>query len=246
MKISERFFQLENEWNVVHLPIRPNGFGIYILGDRSHFVDDETSFWLQHLGRNQLLNTLRNEGYTIFHSNLFGRNWGSSHAVTLSKQLYHLVLKREILNEKVHILAEGMGGLTALQLMETMTDKIRSVAMLNPCLDLQAHLNQEKENKFFYKRLLKELSFAYEAEEKQIKEMSFPKPEDFNSNLPVRIWQRMNSTTFDHSFHSKKYEELRNKDQNQNPIDLIYHLADNPYRINQSIVKFFKEHEKKL
>ena len=34
MTITERFFQIETEWNVIHLPFKPNGFGILIIGDR--------------------------------------------------------------------------------------------------------------------------------------------------------------------------------------------------------------------
>ncbi len=35
MGITERYFQLGTEHNVIHLPYRPNGFGIFILGDRT-------------------------------------------------------------------------------------------------------------------------------------------------------------------------------------------------------------------
>lgn len=244
MIVTERFFQVDSEWNVVHLPTRPNGFGILILGDRSDFVDEKTSFWHQHHGRNQLIKELMNKGYTLFHSNLFGNNWGSPKAVTLAKQLYHLIMKKEILNQRIHILSDGMGSLTALQLMETMSDKIRSVAMLNPCLDLQAHLEKEKEHKFFYKRLVKELASAYNMDEKQVKHYQFPSIEHLTSQKPVRIWQRMNLNTYSPQIHSKRYEEIRR--QMKSPIQLIYHLGDNQYRINQSIIKFLKENEKVL
>ncbi|MGM7719561.1 alpha/beta fold hydrolase [Metabacillus sp. Hm71] len=244
MTITERFFQIETEWNVVHLPTRPNGFGILIIGDRSDFVDENSSFWHQHYGRNQLIKELMNEGYTLFHSNLYGSNWGSPRAVTMAKQLYHLIMKKEILNQRIHVLTEGMGGLTALQLMETMPDKIRSVAMMNPCLDLQAHLEKEKEHKFFYKRLMREISVAYEIDEKKIKSVHLPSMYDSTSNQPVRIWQRMNLATYSPKDHCKKYEEIRKK--SGSPIRLIYHLGENPYRINQSIIKFYKENERVL
>jgi hypothetical protein len=244
MKITERFFQLETEWNVVHLPTRPNGFGILILGDRSDFVDENSSFWHQHYGRNQLIEDLMNQGYTLFHSNLYGSNWGSPRAVTMAKQLYHLIMKKEILNKRVHLLTEGMGGLTALQLMEAIPDKIRSVAMLNPCLDLQAHLEKEKEHRFFYKRLVKEISTAYGVDEKNVQSLDKPSMHGLTSQKPVRIWQRMNISTYQPKDHSKKYEELRKN--MGSPIQLIYHLGDNPYRINRSIIKFYKENEKIL
>jgi hypothetical protein len=244
MCITERFFQIETEWNVVHLPKKPNGFGILILGDRSDFVEENSSFWHQHYGRNQLISELMNQGYTLFHSNLFGSNWGSPRAVTMAKQLYHLIMKKEILNQRVHLLTDGMGGLTALQLMELIPDKIRSVAMMNPCLDLQTHLIKEKENKFFYKRLLKEISLAYGIDAKKINTLNLPSMSNSTSKKPVRIWQKMNNSTYRSQDHSKKYEELRKK--MGSPIQLIYHLGDNPYRVNQSIIKFYKENEKVL
>ncbi|MDQ0232292.1 hypothetical protein [Metabacillus malikii] len=242
--ITERFFQLETEWNVVHLPYRPNGFGIFIIGDRSCFVEEQTSFWQQHYGRNQLMKDLKYHGYTLFQSNLYGCNWGSPDAVSMAKQLYHLMMKKEILNHRIHLLAEGMGALTALQLMEVMPEKIRSVAMMNPCLDLQAHLEKEKEHKFFYKQLVQEIAKAYHIDSKKVQTMKLPSMSEHTATLPVRIWQRMNSTVYSANDHCKKYESLR--ENLGSPIQLIYHIGDNPYRLNQSIIKFFKENEKIL
>lgn len=244
MKITERFFQLETEWNVVHLPTKPNGFGILILGDRTDFVEKNSSFWHQNYGRHQFIKDLMNKGYTLFHSNLYGCNWGSPRAVTMAKQLYHLILKKEILNQKIHILSEGMGGLTALQLMETVPDNIRSVAMLNPCLDLKVHLEKEREHKFFYKRLVKEISLAYGTDEKKLHSLNLPSMDNLTSHNPVQIWQRMNSYTYVPQDHCKRYEEVRNN--MGSPIQLIFHFGDNPYRTNQSIIKFYKENEKNL
>ena len=243
MTITERFFQIETEWNVIHLPFKPNGFGILIIGDRSDFVDETSSFWHQHYGRNQLISDLMKQGYTLFHSNLYGNHWGSPRSVTMAKQLYHLVMKKEILNQRIHLLIDGMGGLTGLQLMQEIPEKIRSVAMMNPCLDLQAHLENEKEHKFFYKRLIKEISAAYVVDPKIVSSLNLPTL-NTTSPIPVRIWQKTNSTIYSPQDHSKKYEEMRNKAEH--PIQLIYHLGDNLYRINQSIIRFFKENEKVL
>ena len=183
------------------------------------------------------------QGYTLFHSNLYGNHWGSPRSVTMAKQLYHLVMKKEILNQRIHLLIDGMGGLTGLQLMQEIPEKIRSVAMMNPCLDLQAHLENEKEHKFFYKRLIKEISAAYGVDPRIVSSLNLPTLNTI-SNIPVRIWQKTNSTVYSPQDHSKKYEEMRNKAEH--PIQLIYHLGDNLYRINQSIIRFFKENEKVL
>ncbi|WP_411334632.1 hypothetical protein ACK1LH_04940 [Metabacillus indicus] len=242
MGITKRFFQLDSEWSIIHYPYQPNGFGVYIFGDKTHFVDSQTSFWLQHYGRNQLLGVLLEAGYTVFTSNLYGANWGSPKAQQLAMRIYHIVMKKEILNERVHILCEGMGALVAKELMKS-SDKIRSAAMFNPCLNLSAHLEKERENKFFYKRLSREIALAYDKDPKEAGSMAFDESFD-TADIPVHIWQRMNSITYPYQDHSKMYEEHRSK--HGNPIDLTFHLADNQYRLHHSVVKFFKENEKNL
>ncbi len=49
--MESRNFQLDAEWNIVHYPEQPLGFGILIIGDERHFVDQNTSFWLQNEGK---------------------------------------------------------------------------------------------------------------------------------------------------------------------------------------------------
>jgi len=159
MSHIQRFFQLGNQWCVVHVPERPNGFGVLILGDQNHFVDEESSFWIQNNGRSIIINSFLDEGYTLFYSNLYGRHWGCPEAVSLTKRLNHVILKKEILNHRIHILAEGMGALVALQLMEGMGDNLRGVAMMNPCIDLRKHLIQEKEHNSFTNELLERLQW---------------------------------------------------------------------------------------
>lgn len=243
MGITKRLFQLESEWNIIHYPYKPNGFGVFIFGDKTHFVDGETSFWQQHYGRNQLLSILLDAGYTVFTSNLYGANWGSPKALSLAQKIYHIIMKKEILNERVHILCEGMGALIAKDFMKLSNEKIRSVAMFNPCLNLQAHLEKERENMFFYKRLTKEIAQAYEMDPKKVKDHLFQTRFD-STRIPVHIWQRMNSITYPYQDHSKIYEDFRSKEGS--PINLTFHLADNQYRLNHSVVKFFKENEKNL
>ena len=107
MSVNECFFCVGDQWNIVHLPRKPNGFAVLILGDVNHYVSKSNSFWLQHPERTRFVEILVQNGYTVFSSNLYGRNWGSWKASDLAEKVYHSVLRREILNKKIHIIAEG-------------------------------------------------------------------------------------------------------------------------------------------
>jgi hypothetical protein len=243
--MNQRFFLLDGEWNVVHTPERPNGFAIFIIGDRNHFVDGSTSFWIQNAGRYTFLETFLKNGYTVFYSNLYGRNWGSPAAVTLAKRLYHIVMKNEILNENIHLLLEGMGALTGLQLMEEMGENIRSTGMLNPCLSIESQLQREQENKLFYKRFIKEVILAYGFEEEQFNQKikTLPKLEDYKADTPVKIWVSTDEQTYQSKKLSRTYEQCRTE---KAPIQLVFHLSEKRFGIGGSIVQFFDKHEKTL
>jgi hypothetical protein len=239
MGIKERFFLLDDQWCGIHLPERPNGFAVLVLGDTNHFVNEKTSFWKQNTGRCQLIEELREYGYTIFYSNLYGRHWGSPKAVRLAKQLIYYVLKSEILNNRIFILAEGMGALVALRLMEIMRNQIRAVALLSPCLDLQAQVIYEKENKFFYKRIIKEIASAYEVAEENI--MSVLQSLSVKTEcIPVKIWQMSGVTHYPSSLHCRKYEEVRRTAGC--PISVIYYLPEKRYGFSHAIHKFYQEY----
>jgi hypothetical protein len=241
----QRYFLLDGEWNVIYLPERPNGFAVFIIGDQQHFVDGTTSFWSQNAGRKQLLDVLLRDGYTVFCSNLYGRNWGSPKAVTLAKRLYHVIMKEEILNEKIHLLVEGMGTLTGLELMETFGDKIRSVCMLNPCIDLAAFVYQEQQNKLFYKRIVKEILHAYEWDENEFDKniLELPKIGERKANTPVKIWISTGEQTYQSKQFGRSYEKHRKENS---PIHLVIHLNEKRFGIGSGICQFFEKHEKKL
>jgi hypothetical protein len=244
--MNARFFNLDNQWNVVHLPNQPNGFGVLVLGDKDHFVEGSTSLWIQHAGRSQLIQSLLDKGYTVFYSNLYGRHWGSDKALRLAKQLYHLIMKQEILNKHIHVLAEGMGALLAMKFMESTQGVFRCAAFLNPCLDFQAYWEQEKQNKFFYKQLGKEIKLAYGIEEEHIDEWieGLPKLTECESKTPMKIWVMTNNTNHYPILHSKHYEEHRQ--QLGAPISLSLYLPEKKYLFEQSLVRFFEENEKVL
>lgn len=246
MNINQRFFKIEDEWNVVHLPERPNGFAILIVGDRNHYVEGSTSLWIQNPERFQLIEKLRENGYTIFYSNLFGRHWGSPKAVHLLKRIYHIMIRNEILNEKIHIITEGMGALAVLKLMNEMESCLRSVSMLSPCIDLKGFMETEKKNKLFYKRFLKELSSAYQINEKLVEEQVVKKFDvnKFIFNTPIKIWHSTSGVPYNVKDHSRLYEEICQK--NNSSVSLSLHLFEKRYKIINSLLLHLKHHEQIL
>ncbi len=239
-----RNFQLDTEWNMIHYPERPQGFGILIIGDERHFVDSDTSFWLQNEGKSLLLQSLLDAGYTVFYSNLYRKNWGSQKAVRLSKRLYQHIIRSEILNEKIHILAEGMGALVALKFIHENKDCIRSVALLNPILSLENQLELEKDRKFFYKKMVKELSqsFNQSGEEmiERIKEVDAPW--DIKPAVPMKIIHVLSDN------RAYKQSDLLNQlsvkwDDEKTPVSLCYMLPEKRLQISGPIKEFYKKNE---
>jgi hypothetical protein len=246
VNIDKRTFQIDNQWNIIHLPKRPNGFAIMIIGDSSHYVDAHTSLWKQNTQRATLIQSLKNQGYTIFYSNLYGRHWGSPKAVILAKRLYHYVMKHEILNPKIHLVSEGMGSLVALRLMEDMEKQIRSALFINPCMDLRHHFNHERQNRLFYKRLVREISSAYQAEAEEIVKLVNKQPQikDLTAKTPVRIWHAARGVAFNFRDHSRTYEKRRL--EIQSPISLSIHVHESAFNPAKAFQEFFKDNEKVL
>ncbi|RSK26458.1 hypothetical protein EJF36_06065 [Bacillus sp. HMF5848] len=242
MNQLRRMFALDGEWCIVHVPSQPNGFGIMLFGDKNHFVDEHTSFWGQNVGRRQILKQLTDAGYTVFYSNSYGNHWGSRRAVVLSKRLYHIVLKQEILNDQVHVIAEGMGALVALPFIKEMNDKVRSLALINPCVDIYEHINQEKEHKFFYKKLIKELQYAYEITEDDIDILPYGQLEEFAlMKNPLKLWQTSDRFTYDPNRQSRKLERIRTA--SELPTEMSYLLSEKRFSIAPSILQFFSHNE---
>lgn len=244
--METRNFQLDTEWNVIHYPEKPTGFAIFILGDERHFVDDNNSFWLQNEGKLTIINKFKESGYIIFSSNLYGRNWGSNQAVELALKLYEYVNKREIINRKIHILAEGMGALVAIKLLEKMGMQLRSVVFLNPILSLKLHLELEKEHKFFYKKLSKELESAYQKDFKQLEAeicgMEDIKTLDFG--VPIKMIHVLSGGR---SFNQAKLYQNLIKYKYENPdISTSFILPEKQPRLGSIMVKYFTKYEKIL
>jgi hypothetical protein len=244
--MENRNFQLGNEWNILYYPEKPTGFGILILGDESHFVDKNNSFWLQNEGKLSIIKVLKESGYTIFSSNLYGKNWGSKRAVELSQRLYQYVIRNEIINGKIHIVAEGMGALVAIKLMEKLTGQIRSIVFLNPILSLKNHLQQEKENKFFYKKLIKELESAYKMDFQQFEKeyLSMESIHLIDLEVPIKIIHVLSGNR---SFNqSNDYKKLLKSDWDKKEVSTSYILPEKKQQLGEMMMKFFKKHEQIL
>ncbi len=242
LSMENRNFQMDTQWNIIHYPEKPTGFGILVLGDERHFVDDCKCFWTQNEGKLAIINQLKEKGYTIFSSNLYGRNWGSENAVELAERLYQHVIRNEILNNKIHVLAEGMGALVALKLMEKMKHKIRSIILLNPILSLKHHLEQEKEHKFFYKKLLRELSVAHQMEQKVLENTILSKEETIKQpfDCPVKIIHVLSGAK---SYNqSKLYQQLISVSE----INPTFILPEKKQQLAIIMIKFFNSHESVL
>jgi hypothetical protein len=244
--MENRSFQLGNEWNVIYYPEKPTGFGILIIGDERHFVDKSKSFWLQNEGKRSIIKVLKGSGYTIFSSNLYGKNWGSEHAVELAERLYHYVIRNEIINGKIHIIAEGMGALVAIKLLEKLKGNLRSMVFLNPILSLKHHVLQEKENKFFYKKLKKELEFAYQRNflllEKELStsKINFP----LNDDVPIKLIHVLSGgRSFSQSILNQNIVKNNWRDMD---LNTSYVLPEKMHQIGDMMMKFFTKHEQVL
>ncbi|MED3623103.1 hydrolase [Neobacillus thermocopriae] len=240
--MESRSFQMDTQWNIIYYPEKPTGFGVLVIGDERHFVEEGKCFWTQNEGKLVIIDELKEMGYTIFSSNLYGRNWGSARAADLAQRLYHQVIRSEILNHKIHILAEGMGALIAIQLMKKMKENIRSVLLLNPILSLKYHLEQEKEHKFFYKKLTRELMDAYQLDEIGLNNLisKMEVPIQLEDGIPVHIIHVLSGAR---SYNqSKQYQQILGS----SPINPTFLLPEKKLQLGKICYKFFKSHESVL
>lgn len=243
--MENRNFKLDTEWNMIHYPEKPTGFGILVIGDERNFVDEKTSFWTQNEGKLAFINILKKSGYTVFYSNLYGKNWGSSKAVALAKSLYEYVIRTEIINIKIHLIAEGMGALVALKLLEEMKGNIRSVVLINPVLSLKHHLEQEKEHKFFYKKLLKELSSSYETESNRIVEIVSHREHDWpnvSPEVPMKIIHVLSGNRAYKQSNLLKSLSVKWKNE-QSKVTISYLVPEKKLQLGFYVINFLKSYE---
>ncbi|WP_421384172.1 hydrolase [Bacillus salacetis] len=244
--MNHRIFKIDNEPCIVHYPFRPNGFAVLILGDVNHYVDEKSSFWLQQEARRSIITELTDKGYIVYYSNLYGANWASDKAVSLIYRLYHYIKRREIINEKVHILAEGMGGLFIEKLLPSFGSRIRSVVFLSPCISLYEHFSQEKDQKFFYKKLKKEISSAYSIEdencEDMVKDGTHTGENLKKTETPLYTIQSINSSRYKNQFSLIK-DIYKDRNENNLPGEIYIILPEKRYKASLKIVSYFSLNE---
>jgi hypothetical protein len=246
--MESRNFQLDTEWNIIHYPEKPSGFGILIIGDERNFVTSQESYWTQNEGKSLLIKKFRDEGYTVFYSNLYGKNWGNDKAVKLARRLYEYIIRTEIINGKIHLVAEGMGALIALRLMKEMgPTHIRTCVLINPILSLQQHLELEKERKFFYKKLLGELSQSYGVEIKQVEDQIKSESENFQEDFhaPIKIIQILADRRSYKQANLLKSLSINWREKEQ-PLSVCYMLPEKRQGIGAQIIDFMKKNERVL
>ncbi|MCU9612447.1 hydrolase [Caldibacillus lycopersici] len=183
-----RVFNLNKELSIIHYPEKPNGFGILILGNEEQFVDDNGSSWLRNNSRKKILTKLMETGYTIFYSNLGGKHMGNEQACEQAKDLYEYIKRTEILNDKIHIIAEGIGASTVQSFIEDKGENIRSILFINPIFSLYWMYNMLKDQPFLYKKFLADVSQAHGIPDEQADEfIQRAKNESFSSPCPFKI-----------------------------------------------------------
>ncbi|MGG3914653.1 hydrolase [Rossellomorea vietnamensis] len=245
----QRLFQLEQEWCMIHYPERPNGFAVMIIGDSHHYVDEKSSFWVQHEARYKWIQELTAKGYIVYYSNLYGANWGSDQAVQLARRLYQHVKRNEIINGKIHILAEGMGALVLKNLYPKLANEIRSAVLLSPCVSMYHHLEQEKEQKFFYKKVIKELSFMLKMKEEDCEAFISQQSQDYKIfqeiPIPLYIVQSMTLNRYKNQFTLIKDIYTERLAQGIS-TDLFFVLPEKRGSLGGKIASYFSLHEKEL
>ena len=234
-----RSFSYDGQWNIMYYPKKPSGFSVFIIGDHHHYVSNLDSYWLQHPGRLQIIEQLQQKGYTCFSSNLYGEHWGNDKAVQLAETMYQYVMKQEILNHKIHILAEGKGALVALKLMKKYPEWIRSIVLMNPCLSIRQRWETEQERIVFLQPFMDELSKAYSVTKKD--DEKYLDEKQIHVTVPLKILHVLGN---DMKKHLKMYKQLQK--MNKSLVDVVYLLPEKRYKVALETIRFFNEHENVL
>lgn len=239
-----RAFRLDDQPCLLHIPEKPNGYLVLYLGDSGHYVEDNQAFWLEHPERSTLIHQLLDQGYTLFTSHLYGNTWGSKKSIDLLHQLYEHVRRQVTVNPYIHVVAEGMGALTALHWQTQQKLNIRSMTFFTPCLSLKALYEQEQSNQLYFKRFKKEIAHSYNVKEQEIQEKVIQSYEMPKTSSPVLIFHDVANPYYTVHQHSRRFEEQ----QQEANHEVSLKLAIQPIlpRVTSTVLKFLKSYETTL
>ncbi|MGN1401499.1 MAG: hypothetical protein ACI4XL_08365 [Bacillus sp. (in: firmicutes)] len=228
-----RSFQFDGKWNIIHYPQRPNGFSVFIIGDSHHYVDDKGSYWLQHPGRSQHLQKLLEQGYTVFSSHITCTQDNYENSMAYMKNLHHMIMKKEILNEQMHVLAEGKGAMYALMLLKGLPTTVRSLVLLNPCLDPDHMriLNDRRE---------KATAHTRKTGNKVVVPTKQKQSSKFRLHTPIRILEIIGESSTGYFLYKKIQRQNRMK------TERICLPPNKRYKIPAETVRFFAKQENVL
>ena len=234
-----RIFQLNNEFCIVHYPDKPNGFGVLIIGGEEQFVDSKKSNWLENYNRMSILQSLMEEGYTVFYTNFGKKHMGNEKTKELVKDLYEHIKRTEILNDKVHIIAEGIGTLIASDFLKNKPKFIRSIALINPVFSLSWVVELLKNQPFLYKRVIEDICAAYGIEE--------DKCESFIESNDPKVYYIENPYIIihilEHGIQDREWIPLYKKHFTEQKGNIHVILPEKRSRISYYAKKLFKQAE---
>ncbi|WP_170006706.1 hypothetical protein [Bacillus fonticola] len=182
------WFDVEESWHVLLFPEKPNGFLLFVFGDAGHTVGDHQATWLEHPTRSLWLEWFAKMGYTICLTQPHPKHWGSEHATKTIKRLIHVVTKKGIFNQRVHLFAEGMGALLGFDLLRN-GFPVRSAFFVNPILSLEEKFQREQRHVFFFKQWKKDVMEAHDLhDDETFQQVVEAKEDDIPHHVPMRWW----------------------------------------------------------
>lgn len=187
--MESRRLTLNGEPCIIHYPERPNGFAILLLGNHHNFLPRSGEhYWQRQEKRRLILKALLEKGYTIYFSNFFGQHMGNDAACDLARDLYEYMKRTEILNERIHIIAENLGAKIALHFLQKNPDILRSIVFINPLFSLRWMQELLKDQPFVYRRFLQEVAKAYRLRDVESEKFIYQEPLTIHINrCPFKI-----------------------------------------------------------
>ncbi len=130
-----------------------------------------------------------------------------------------------------------------------MEGEIRGAIMVAPCVSLNEHLDQEKEQKFYFKKLVKEVSRSLEIREEDIEGVIMKEAGDYEEfkTIPVPLYMVQPTSLIRYKNQFSLIQDIYNQRmKNGFPTDLFYVLPEKRDSLGKKFVSYFSLHEKDL